>query len=76
MSEQQQKPESFMRKLDQWTDEAVIEPLLNGGGVGTQLEVRSAIREKVLESYRNGQGTRPTAPRPSGFKPRRQPAGA
>jgi hypothetical protein len=51
MSEQK----SFMQQLDAWTDEAVIEPLLDGGGVETQLEVRRAIREKVLESYRNGQ---------------------
>ncbi len=49
-----------MQELDAWTDEAVIEPLVDGGGVETQLEVRRAIREKVLESYHNGQqaGTR------------------
>jgi hypothetical protein len=60
MSEQE-KAKSFMQRLDDWTDEAVIEPLANGGGVETQLEVRRAIRDKVLESYRNGQQAGPRA---------------
>ena len=64
MSEQQSKPMSFMQKLDAWVDQVVIEPLVDRGGVETQLEVRRAIREKVLESYRNGQaaGPRPATP--------------
>ena len=62
MSEQQES-RSFMLKLDDWTDEAVIAPLLDGGGLEAQLEVRKAIREKVLESYRNGQQAGPRAPK-------------
>jgi hypothetical protein len=58
MSEQK----SFMQALDAWTDEAVIEPLVDGGGVEAQIEVRRAIREKVLESYRNGQAAGGKAP--------------
>ena len=52
MSEQKQS--GFMQELDAWTDRAVIEPLIDGG-VEAQLEIRRAIRQKVLESYRNGQ---------------------
>ena len=64
MSEQK---ESFMQRLDAWTDEAIIEPLAeNAGaviGVEMQLQIRQAIREKVLESYRNGQAAKPAAPK-------------
>jgi len=56
MSEQKQK--SFMQELDAWTDQAVIKPLIDGG-VAAQLEVRRAIRQKVLESYHNGQQAGP-----------------
>jgi hypothetical protein len=53
----EQKP-SFMAKLDAWTEEAIIEPLMEdlGGVVGVEmnLQIRRAIRTKVLESYRNG----------------------
>lgn len=56
MSEQKQ---SFMQRLDEWADEAVIGPLAEHAkeaiSLETQLQVRQAIRQKVLESYRNGQ---------------------
>ena len=61
MSEQETP---FMAKLDAWTEEAIIEPLMNdlGGviGVDMDLQIRRAIRAKVLESYRNGQAARLT----------------
>jgi len=74
---------SFMQQLDNWTDEAVIAPLVDGGGVEAQLQVRKAIREKVLESYRNGckagaghvRGEyRQAESQAKGYQPRRQSA--
>lgn len=62
-----------MQQLDAWTDEVIIEPLVDGG-VEAQLQVRRAIRAKVLESYRNGQAAGPTrqaAPRRSFTKSER-----
>jgi hypothetical protein len=56
MSEQE-KPKSFMERLDSWTDQVIIEPLADDGfvaGVEISLQIRRAIREKVLESYKNG----------------------
>ena len=62
MSEQE-KTTSFMQKLDDWTEEAIIEPLMEdlGGTVGVEmnLQIRRAIRAKVLESYHNGQAAGP-----------------
>jgi hypothetical protein len=55
MSEQKT---NFMGALDDWTQEAIIEPLMKdlGGVVGVEmnLQIRRAIRQKVLESYKNG----------------------
>jgi hypothetical protein len=48
---------NYMQQLDAWTDQAIIEPLADDGfvaGVETSLQIRRAIREKVLESYKNG----------------------
>jgi hypothetical protein len=65
MSEQKQ---SFMQQLDAWTTEKVIDPLIYGDPdnmPGSRSEaqliadVKTAIREKVLESYHNGQGAAP-----------------
>jgi len=57
----EEKP-SFMAKLDAWTEETIIEPLMEdlGGvaGVEINLQIRRAIRAKVLESYRNGQAAK------------------
>ena len=53
---------SYMASLDVWSDKSIIEPLadayLNGPEeviINAQEYTRKAIREKVLESYRNGQ---------------------
>ena len=62
----EQKPR-YMAILDKWTDEHVIGPLwgyvekqaLDGESSQIVEEVKKAIREKVLESFRNGQKTGP-----------------
>ena len=62
MSEQQQKPKSFMQELDEWSDANVISPLLDTFAEdldNVEEEVKKAIRTKVLESYRNGQASGP-----------------
>ncbi|MEW6058058.1 MAG: hypothetical protein AB1540_15735 [Bdellovibrionota bacterium] len=63
---QQDKPKSFMQELDLWSDEHVIGPLIDPhysdpaeNREATIARVKKAIREKVLESYRNGQGAGP-----------------
>ena len=57
MSEQE-KPKSFMQELDRWTEATVITPLAGADQSGewdAAVEgVKKAIREKVLQSYRNG----------------------
>ncbi|HXG35486.1 MAG TPA: hypothetical protein VNL15_00795, partial [Dehalococcoidia bacterium] len=57
---------SYMQELDEWTDQSVIEPLryawAKGPDEAEQVAeglVRKAIRQKVLESYRNGQQAGP-----------------
>jgi len=57
---------SYMASLDAWSDKSIIEPLadayLNGPEeviINAQEYARRAIREKVLESYRNGQAAGP-----------------
>lgn len=55
---------SYMAELDQWTDANVIGPLLYVGPKEGDQEavierVKKAIRTKVLDSYRNGQGAGP-----------------
>jgi hypothetical protein len=76
MSEQKK---SFMEELDLWTQANVIDALYNSdpieGDWGKTVEqVKKAIRTRVLESYRNGQGATPGAKpsRPSSFRPRRR----
>ena len=68
MSEEQ-KPQSFMEKLDQWIEEEVFENLYaiwnqsqDGDMTVTAESVKKAIRTKVLESYHNGQKAGITAP--------------
>ena len=59
MSEQKT---SFMAELDAWTDQVIIEPLTVRAAISgaedlsaeTARQVRYAIREKILESYKNG----------------------
>ena len=58
MSFQQKQPanaQRYMQQLDLWTSEHVVGPLVCQGSP----TIQKAIRDKVLESYRNGQkGTR------------------
>jgi len=56
----------YMAELDAWSDKSIIEPLadayLQGPEeviINAQEYARKAIREKVLESYRNGQAAGP-----------------
>jgi hypothetical protein len=65
---------NYMQELDLWTETNVITPLheavVNGDSAdcdATCEQVKKAIREKVLESYRNGL----KAPRKSAAQPRR-----
>ena len=67
MSEQKPKS-SFMEELDRWTESTVIGPLFACETDGADWEpaierVKKAIRQKVLESYRNGQVAGPRQPR-------------
>ena len=57
---------NYMSALDQWTEEAVITPIADAYTHGPEEAIIMAkevvklmIREKVLESYRNGQNARP-----------------
>ena len=62
MSEQENRPKSFMQELDEWIDLNVVETLTSNYGVQATPgvwpiavnQVKKAIREKILESYRNG----------------------
>ena len=61
MSEQD-KPKSYMQQLDEWIDTFVIRPLLTHSIEDHEQKVRDvkkAIRDKVLESYHNGQKAGP-----------------
>ena len=57
MSEEKQS--SFMQKLDRWTEDSILRPLFDtdpnqDDWETVEVEVKKAIRAKVLESYRNG----------------------
>ena len=74
MSEQTRS--SFMQELDRWSDANVISPLYAGESspddwMEAVERVKKAIRQKVLESYRNGQVAGPRLGRAPG--PERQP---
>lgn len=77
MSEQKQ---SFMQQLDAWTTATVINPLhqavTEGDGADCDAAceaVKTAIRQKVLESYRNGQAAAAGGKsQPGAIRPRRQ----
>ena len=64
MSEEQKSSSSYMQQLDQWLDLNVILPLGDASQRDEQAweeaaaMVKKAIREKVLQSYRNGRMTR------------------
>ena len=62
MSEQKRTTKSFMQELDQWSSSTIIKPLLDAfnqedgpDSIVVIEHVKKTIREKVLESYRNGQ---------------------
>ena len=65
MTSTEDRPKNFMQELDAWTDQAIIEPIYRACQLGpemmvtTNLSVRKAIRERVLESYHNGQTSGP-----------------
>ena len=69
MSEEKQS--SFMTELDRWTESTIIGPLFASetGEEDWELaigRVKKAIREKVLESYRNGLKAKPRQPAQEG----------
>ena len=60
---------NYMTALDAWTDANVIAPAFNAEQDDWEdavSQVKKAIREKVLESYHNGQTAGPRK-----FRPRR-----
>lgn len=57
---------NYMSALDQWSEEVIITPLADAQAHGPEEAIvrarelaKRAIREKVLESYHNGQNARP-----------------
>ena len=74
MSEQKT---NYMQELDRWTEMTIIEPLADVGDEDLYLQlveqIKKGIREKVLESYRNGlKAGGGIKSRPSSFRPQRQ----
>jgi hypothetical protein len=65
---------TYMQQLDEWTESNVFAPLLSTDEQGeseelseeTLNQVKKAIREKVLESYRNGLKAQPRKLAPAG----------
>lgn len=58
------EPRNYMSALDQWTEEIVIAAIADAYTHGPEEVIvrarelaKRAIREKVLESYHNGQNT-------------------
>jgi hypothetical protein len=63
---------TYMQQLDEWTEANVIKPLFeaitegDGDECNTACEaVKKAIREKVLESYKNGLKALPRSQAPA-----------
>lgn len=58
---QQSKAPSYMQELDAWAEAYIIGPLVDPDedAETTIARVKKAIRERVLESYRNGQKAGP-----------------
>ena len=66
----EQKKSSFMEELDKWTMANVIDPLMYAFAEDEDEEwtkasdrIKTAIRQKVLDSYRNGQAAGPRSVR-------------
>ena len=58
---------NYMASLDEWREEQIIQPLADAYTHGPEEVIvragdlaKRAIREKVLESYHNGQNARPS----------------
>ena len=65
-----------MQELDRWTESTIIGPLFASETDGEDWEpaierVKKAIREKVLDSYRNGLKSKPRQPRQPAVEQRR-----
>lgn len=59
---------NYMAELDSWSEQQIIAPLADAYTHGPEEVIvrakelaKRAIREKVLESYHNGQNARPRA---------------
>ncbi len=78
-----EKKKSFMEELDEWTEKTILAPVLDHfigfDRVGEESDedwdalnaaIKKFVREKVLESYRNGQkaAPRPSKPAKGGLK--------
>ena len=64
---------NYWQLLDTWIDQAIFELIEAEGfvpGAETALQIRKAIRAKVLESYRNGQAAGPRKTAPARKEPR------
>jgi hypothetical protein len=48
-------PKSYMQEVDDWIEEDIIGQIIADDGDKSRAVVHKAIREKLLESYRNGQ---------------------
>jgi hypothetical protein len=60
------EPRNYMSALDQWSEEVIITPIADALTHGPEEVIvrarelaKRAIREKVLESYHNGQNAAP-----------------
>jgi hypothetical protein len=61
----------YLQEVDRWLDALLID--VSDGKIGVP-ELKSAIREKILGSYRNGLAAKPEAgARPKSAAPRRLP---
>lgn len=72
---QPRKTPSYMQELDAWAEENVIGPLVDPRSAdpgedreATIARVKKAIREKVLDSYHNGQAAGPSKGRRYGTR--------
>lgn len=65
MFKRSEQPLSYMQQLEVWVDEQVIGPIIDAAQPEVEeseaeevaKRVKHAIKEKMLESYRNGQAS-------------------
>jgi hypothetical protein len=55
-------PKTYMQQVDEWVNADIIGQILADDSEKSRFTVRKAIREKLLESYRNGQSA-PVTPK-------------